>query len=148
MPKKRLTRAKLAAELGVSERLVYLLAKEGMPTDSVAKARTWREQNISPSAAEDETLNTLRGDVLRKRARLLDLEYRVRVRDLMEAGEVERVVTAAVLAGRTRLTEADKVLRSRHPDLPDAVIETVREVIREALHLMSCDLREKADDAA
>jgi len=59
MAKQKLTRNRLAAGLGLSLTQVNNLAARGMPIDSVARAKAWRQANVGlpggrrpPSAAE------------------------------------------------------------------------------------------------
>ena len=47
-----LTQIQLAAALGLSQSAVSQLAKQGMPTNSIAAARAWREANLDPARAK------------------------------------------------------------------------------------------------
>jgi hypothetical protein len=45
--------ADLAAELGLSERMVYKLRKRGMPTHSAGAAQAWRAANLDPALVKE-----------------------------------------------------------------------------------------------
>lgn len=47
-----LTQIQLAAALGLSQSAVSQLAKQGMPTNSIAAARAWRETHLHPGRAK------------------------------------------------------------------------------------------------
>jgi hypothetical protein len=49
MTTNRPTQAALARELGISGPAVTKLKAQGMPTDSIEAARTWRLQNLNPA---------------------------------------------------------------------------------------------------
>ena len=51
MSRPRLTNAEIGAALGVSAQRVGVLARQGMPTDSVESARAWREARVAVSQA-------------------------------------------------------------------------------------------------
>ncbi len=53
-----MTRTELAALLGVSPSMVSRLAKRGMPTDDVERARRWRRRHLEPARVKGVRADT------------------------------------------------------------------------------------------
>ena len=49
MPRRKYLRADLARDLGVDKAVITRLAKRGMPTNSLERAREWRAANLDPA---------------------------------------------------------------------------------------------------
>lgn len=138
-----MTQKELAQKLGITPRHLRRLARAGMPTDSVAAAKVWRAANIEGDDNED--LARLRGDVLRKRAQLLDLEYRERSKQLLPTDEVRMLLVNMGQSLRAHLLRATNTLRAEHPGLAPGVFVTVERVHHEALALLAGDALRIAD---
>jgi len=136
---KKLTESALAEQLAISRRHLARLKRAGMPTDSLENAQAWREANVVGSA-DGADLMRLRAEVLEKRIELLQLELDERRRNLIDMGEAERLLVGCGVAARARLGYAERTLRSRHPDLPEAAYRTVADLHREALDLLADDI--------
>ena len=136
---KKLTEAQLAEQLAISRRHLARLKSAGMPVDSVGAAQAWREQNIA-GPVDGSDLLQLRAEVLTKRVELLQLELDERRRNLIDMGEAGRLLVGCGVAARARLGYAERTLRSRHPDLPEAAYRTVADLHREALDLLADDI--------
>src|SRR2546427_11229866 len=53
-----MNRKQLAAALGISPSMVTRLAKRGMPTDSVDRAKRWRNRHIEPGRMKSNRADT------------------------------------------------------------------------------------------
>ena len=132
MPK--LTVAAVAAHLGVERQSAGRLLRELNLTtgDSLDRIRLAYIARLRAEAANASS-SPERRDLLVSRRRLLDLEYKRRMRLLVPMDWGTRLLAGAGTAARAHLEVADRRIRAAHPDASEDLLRTVRGIHEEAV---------------
>ena len=136
----------VAAHLGVEPQSAGRLLRELNLTTADTLDRI-RLAYIARLRAEASNANSSpeRRELLVSRRRLLDLEYKRRMRELVPMAWGTRLLAGAGTAARAHLEVADRRIRSAHPDASEDLLRTVRGIHEEAVALIANAI-EKIDE--
>ena len=102
-----------------------------------ARPRTPREDDEPPDVSDSMTMAEASVVEKRWRARLVQLEYRKKAAELVEAKDVEAEWLKLVLAARTKLLGVATRARQRLPHLKNSDVAEIDAIVREALDALS-----------
>jgi hypothetical protein len=145
---KPLTEAALAAALSISVRHLRRLAQQGMPTASIAAARTWREQNtgVHADAGAPSDLVTARTKLVEEQTKRVRVIRRKVEADLLPAAEVRQLLVSLDTSQAAHLRTIERRFRAAHPNLPPEAHDFLRAEIDDAMKMMSADVLAMQDD--
>ena len=112
--------SRLLRELGLS-------ARDGLDAIRIGYLRRLRAEAGNAGQSPE------RRELLVARRRLLDLEFKRRMRQLVPADWSTRLLAGAGTVARTHLEVADRRIRAAHPGLPEDVLATIRKQHQEAV---------------
>ncbi len=121
--------AELAAALEVSNRRIGQLKKSGLPTDSLEAALAWRQAQATTSSAEQ--LRQERVKLVRSQRAKIDLDNRIRNRDVIPIGEVKEGTIRTYTAVKNAF---QKFAEDLPPRLSGLEPEGIQQILRDEIH--------------
>ena len=118
--------AELAAALEVSNRRIGQLKKSGLPTDSLEAALAWRQAQATTSSAEQ--LRQERVKLVRSQRAKIDLDNRIRNRDVIPSGEVKEGILRVVGTLKNSLYKLTNDVPPRLSGLDESDIQEILRV--------------------